>query len=78
MAKRTAAERMAVAQRESRDLDFKERFGPDQASECVELVKDILTLRERAGQSASRRLPRAAESKIAILLPHFRALVEYC
>ena len=46
---RTVAERVAAAQRESRMLDFKERFDPNENSECIELVKDIIAMANSGG-----------------------------
>lgn len=45
----TVQERVAAARRESRDLDFKDRFDPDQASECIELIKDIIAMANSGG-----------------------------
>lgn len=46
---RTVQERVVAARRESRNLDFKDRFDPDQASECIELVKDIIAMANSGG-----------------------------
>jgi hypothetical protein len=45
----TVAERVAAAQRESRTLDFKERFDPNETSECIELIKDIIAMANSGG-----------------------------
>jgi len=45
----TPAERAASAQRESRSLDFKERFDPSANSEWVGLVKDIVAMANSGG-----------------------------
>jgi hypothetical protein len=46
---RTVQERVVAARRESRDLDFKDRFDPDQAPECIELIKDIIAMANSGG-----------------------------
>jgi hypothetical protein len=46
---RTVQERVVAARRESRDLDFKDHFDPDQTPECIELVKDIIAMANSGG-----------------------------
>jgi hypothetical protein len=45
----TVAQRAAAAQRESRTLDFKERFDPREVPECIELIKDIVAMANSDG-----------------------------
>jgi predicted HTH transcriptional regulator len=47
--KPTAVERAERAKRESRTLDFKERFDPESASDCAELIKDLMAMANSGG-----------------------------
>ena len=45
----TSTERATRAKRETRSLDFKERFDPDSTADWTELVKDFMAMANSGG-----------------------------